>query len=82
MTLRQVSDEVVHVSTGSLPPRERVQSLVDEAYERFRSDGQGRVSDAHPALARVPASLFGICVASTDGDTYAVSATPHTSSRS
>ncbi len=77
MTLRQVSDEVVHVSTGSLPPRERVQLLVDEAYERFRSVEEGRVSDVYPALARVPADLFGICVASTDGDTYAVGDAAH-----
>ena len=78
MALRQVSDEVVHVSTGSLPPRERVQLLVDEAYRALeKSVEEGRVSDVYPALARVPADLFGICVASTDGDTYAVGDAAH-----
>ena len=55
------------VSTGELPPAERARQVVLEAYERYRSAGDGAVSDVYPALARVPADLFGICVVSTHG---------------
>ncbi|TDR90133.1 glutaminase A [Enterovirga rhinocerotis] len=61
-----------HVSTGRLPSAERVQSLVVEAHERFSSIGTGEVSQVYPALARVPADLFGICVVGTDGRAFAV----------
>jgi glutaminase len=50
------------VSTGELPPPERVRALVDDAYERFASIGEGRPSQIYPALAQVPPELFGICV--------------------
>jgi glutaminase len=61
-----------YVSTGHLPSAEEVQALVDEAYERFRQDTAGKVSDVYPALARVPGELFGICVVGTTGQIYAV----------
>jgi glutaminase len=60
------------VSTGSLPHPEAVQAALDEAYEQHRSDTDGEVSRVYPALARVPADLFGICVVGTSGSTYAV----------
>ncbi len=55
------------VSTGTLPPPGRVQSLVDEAWERFRTNDEGANADYIPALARVPEDLFGICVTAADG---------------
>ena len=57
----------VHVSTGSLPPPERVRALVHAAYARFKDDDEGENAAYYPALARVPRGLFGICVAGTDG---------------
>jgi glutaminase len=60
------------VSTGHLPPRERVKALVDLAHARFRSNAEGQNSQVYPALARVPADLFGICVVGTSGTVYAV----------
>ena len=33
-----------HISTGHLPSSERLQSLVDEAYRRFRSNNDGKNS--------------------------------------
>ena len=51
------------VSTGRLPPADNVRRLMDEAHERFAPVSQGAVSQVYPALARVPAGLFGICVA-------------------
>jgi len=60
------------VSTGHLPDEERVRDLVVEAHERFRSDMEGANSQVYPALARVPAGLFGVCVVGTSGHVYSV----------
>ncbi len=73
-------DEVTpgrYVSTGELPRREQVQRLVREAHERYRADRQGQVAQVYPALARVPAELFGVCVAGTDGAVYGVGDADH-----
>jgi glutaminase len=59
------------ISTGHLPPAERVQRLVDEAYERFKSIDEGKVADYIPALAQVSPQLFGLCIVSADGAVYA-----------
>ncbi|MGU3496224.1 glutaminase A [Xanthobacteraceae bacterium A53D] len=61
-----------HISTGSLPAADRVQELVREAHARFATLSQGTVSQVYPALARVPADLFGICVAGVNGEIFAV----------
>jgi glutaminase len=58
------------VSTGHLPPPTDVDELVEEAHARFRSIGDGALSDVYPALARMPAALFGICLVGTDGSIY------------
>ena len=60
------------VSTGELPPAELARQVVVEAYERYRTTADGDVSDVYPALARVPADLFGICVVSTNGAVFSV----------
>jgi glutaminase len=56
-----------YVSTGHLPPAERVDTLLAEAYERFKTNDEGKVADYIPALARTPRGLFGLCVAKTNG---------------
>ena len=56
-----------YVSTGRLPPAERVGALVAEAHERFRANTDGAVSSVYPALARAEPGLFGLCVAAADG---------------
>jgi glutaminase len=58
------------ISTGQLPSPELVRALVDEAYERFRLNAEGENSRVYPALATVPANLFGVCVAGTNGNLY------------
>jgi glutaminase len=63
----ETADEPSPISTGHLPPSERVQRLVEAAYERFRSDDTGRNAEHYPALAAVPRDLFGVCVAGIDG---------------
>jgi glutaminase len=63
--------ESPYVSTGRLPSSELVQQLVVEALERFGANTDGALSNVYPALARVPADRFGICVAGTGGSLYA-----------
>ena len=59
-----------YVSTGHLPPEDRVRVLVSEAHERFRSGTEGENSQVYPALARVPSGLFGVCVVGASGNVY------------
>lgn len=63
---------VRYVSTGHLPAAEDVQRAVEDAYQCYRDLPGGRVAQVYPALARVPAGLFGICVAGTSGRLYQV----------
>ncbi len=65
-------DEASYISTGHLPDADRVRVLLSEAYERFKSNTEGANSDVYPALARVPSTLFGMCVMATNGNLYAV----------
>lgn len=58
------------VSTGSLPPSNRVQDLVDETLARFRTDDRGTVSTVYPALAVVPPDRFGVALGSASGALY------------
>jgi glutaminase len=60
----------VHVSTGRLPAPEQVQAWVDEAHARFAAEATGEVSRVYPALAEMPADLFGVCVVSTRGRAF------------
>jgi glutaminase len=55
------------VSTGELPQTEQVRDAVTEAYERYRSNGDGDVADYIPALASASPELFGICVVGARG---------------
>jgi glutaminase len=49
---------------------EQVQARVDEAYQLYRAEASGQTSQTYPALARVPADLFGICVAGISGSIW------------
>src|SRR5271166_3410709 len=59
------------ISSGLLPSVERVRSCVAQAHERFKSVGEGKLADYIPALASVPAELFGVCLVDTSGITCA-----------
>jgi glutaminase len=75
MTKGLATDEAAgaaYVSTGHLPPSEQVTALVAEVHARYKSNAEGKNSQVYPALARVPAGLFGICVVGTSGSVYAV----------
>lgn len=60
------------ISTGQLPAGEHVSLLLNEAYNRFQSVREGQVSSVYPALERMPADLFGACIAARDGKIYSV----------
>ena len=66
-----------YISTGHLPTPEQVDALVAEAYERYKANTEGEVSQVYPALARVPSDLFGICVVGASGNVYAVGDTDY-----
>ncbi|MEI7688335.1 MAG: glutaminase A, partial [Planctomycetota bacterium] len=66
-----------YVSTGHLPPHERVGALVAEAHALFQANADGKNSQVYPALARVPSHLFGICLVGTDGKVYAAGDAEH-----
>jgi glutaminase len=59
------------VSTGKLPPTERIQELISDAYERFRHNDDGENAPQYPALTNAPRNHFGICIASVRGLVYA-----------
>jgi glutaminase len=69
--------EQPYISTGHLPSPAQVQRLVEDAYACFKSNTEGENSQVYPALARVPSSLFGICVVGTTGRVYAAGDTDH-----
>src|SRR5690349_20755802 len=48
------------------PRREQVQAVVQEAYDKFKSDSNGKNADYIPYLAQVPSNLFGIAIVTTD----------------
>ena len=69
--------ERCYVSTGHLPEPDLVMTTVKRAYERFRGNTEGTNSDVYPALARVPADLFGVCVVGVSGNVYAAGDADH-----
>jgi len=48
------------------PRRELVESVVREAYEKFKDDNSGKNADYIPYLAQVDPKLFGIAIVTTD----------------
>lgn len=70
-------DEADAVSTGELPPPERVRALVAEAHARFRGVDEGENAQYYPALARVPRDLFGVCLVAATGGVYAAGDADH-----
>ncbi|MCC8955550.1 glutaminase A [Bradyrhizobium sp. Pear77] len=69
--------EQLYISTGHLPGPEIVQSLVDDAHRRFKSNTDGTRSQVYPALARVPSELFGVCVVGTNGRVHGAGDVDH-----
>ena len=66
-----------YVSTGHLPPPDRIAALVEEAYEKFKSNREGQRSSVYPSLAAAREELLGLCVVGTDGRLYAKGDSEH-----
>jgi glutaminase len=71
------TDDPPFVSTGHLPSPEQIRQLVSQAHERYQANTDGQNSQVYPALARVPADLFGICLIGTSGSVYCVGDVEH-----
>ncbi|PNG27052.1 glutaminase A [Methylocella silvestris] len=65
------------VSTGRLPPPDRVDALVEEAHRLFKGNAEGANADVYPSLARMPSDLFGVAVAGVDGALHASGDSAH-----
>src|SRR5262249_19761182 len=48
------------------PRREQVESVVREAYAKFKDDANGKNADYIPYLAQVDSKLFGVAIVTTD----------------
>jgi glutaminase len=53
-------------SSPVAPRRQLVESVVREAYEKFKTDSNGKNADYIPYLAQVDSKLFGIAIVTTD----------------
>ena len=60
-----VAQSSTNVSPVS-PRREQVETVVKEAYEKFKNDTNGKNADYIPYLAKVDSKLFGIAIVTTD----------------
>jgi len=58
------------ISTGHLPPADRVQTLLNSVYEQLKTNDEGQNASHYPALARVPRELFGLCMVSNEGNVF------------
>ena len=57
-------------SSPVAPRREQFEAIVREAYEKFRTDTNGKNADYIPYLAKVDSKLFGIAAVTTDNQVF------------
>lgn len=57
--------------------RERLKEVIDEAYNIFKDNKQGKNADYIPYLANVPSDLFGISICTVNGDVISVGDTSY-----
>ncbi|TGD88415.1 glutaminase A [Mycolicibacterium sp. CH28] len=65
-----VGDVAQTAYTGRLPEWSEVESLVEAAYRRCKSDADGVVADYIPVLAEANPDWFAVCVAEVDGGVH------------
>ncbi|OBK73978.1 glutaminase A [Mycobacterium sp. 1274761.0] len=63
----EVGDVAQQAYTGDLPDGSEVESLVEAAYRRCKSDTGGKVADYIPVLAQANPDWFAVCVTDVDG---------------
>ncbi len=54
------------------PSRQQVETIVQEAFEKFQSDTTGKNADYIPYLAQVDPKLFGIAIVTTDNQVLTI----------
>jgi glutaminase len=54
------------------PRAEQVKAIVDEAYEKYKTDTRGKNADYIPYLAQVDSKLFGIAIVTVDNRMYSI----------
>src|ERR1043166_4880600 len=54
------------------PRKAEVEAIVREAYDKFKSDTNGKNADYIPYLAQVDSKMFGVAVVTTDNQVFAV----------
>jgi glutaminase len=59
-------------SSPVAPRKAEVQAAVSEAYEKFKSDTNGKNADYIPFLAQVDSKMFGVAVISTDNQSISI----------
>ena len=60
----------VAAARATAPGTERFQALVDEVYAKYRGVTEGKNADYIPILATIPSDLFGVAIATRDGQVY------------
>ncbi|NJL03394.1 MAG: glutaminase A [Chloroflexaceae bacterium] len=60
------------ISTGDLPPHAQVRELVEAAYQLYKDNTDGVNANHYPALANVPAELFGVALVSAAGTVFEI----------
>jgi len=70
--LNSISNKTPFISTGHLPSPDQVQVMLSEAYDRFKGNTDGANSNVYPALENVHSTMFGICIAGSNGNIYSV----------
>lgn len=72
LDLAVIEDEQRVVSTGRLPLSPAVRAAVEEAHTSFGAVREGTIPTYYPALGNVDPDLFGIAVAASSGEIFAV----------
>jgi glutaminase len=71
--LAQAAPKAATAKTSPVAPRqEQIQAIINEAYNKFKTETRGKNADYIPELAKVDSKLFGIAVVSTDNQSVAV----------
>src|SRR5829696_7378582 len=59
------------------PNRQLVEATVREAFEKFKSDTNGKNADYIPFLAQVDSTMFGVAVVTTDNQSFSMGETKY-----
>src|SRR5262245_59902932 len=57
-------------AAAAMPITSDYQALVDEAHAKFAGVRDGKNADYIPILATIPSELFGVAIATREGDLY------------